>query len=501
VSESAEDVRGTTSFAPARASTHRPDLLDILAGRHPAEDVALVDDNVTVTYGGLADRVRRVALDLLAAGVEVGDRVAVSLGNRVEAVEVYLACLSLGAIWVGVNPAAPQAERDRQLALVTPRALISDHVGGYDGATMLIDDIGRSRADGSLPERPPLDVPCAIAFTSGTTSVPKAVVHSRAAVSLSASAVGLDRIHSTDRVGIVLPMSIHNLMVVGVGAAMMSGASVFPSQRMNGPAVARACRERRLTMVTALVPATIFDLVHDEAVAPSSLATLRYAGTGAAGLAEELRGAFVAKFGVQLCGSYGMTEAPGPVAMEDVDRGHRPGGSGKALPHIVINTDRDSQFVISAAADGPFADLYRPPLGLWHGSGITPWPHQTLLCTGDYGRVDDDGEVRVESRRTGVIVRGGVNVDVGEIEAVLSEIAGVRGVAVVGVPDDRLGERIVAFIEVADSAAGFFDGAHFAAGARELLSHAKCPDEYVVVDALPRNAMGKVDRTRLARPA
>lgn len=467
-----------------------PDVLDVLDGRHPADSLALVDERRSVEYGELPQRVRSLASFLIAQGISAGDRVAVGMTNRIESVELYLACLALGAIWVGVNPNAPRAEQDRQLNLVAPSLVVSD------------EDVAEPQNDiGDLPSRPALDAPVAIAFTSGTTSLPKAVVHSRAAISLSARAYGHDRICPDDRVGIVLPLAIHNLMVVGAMSALMAGACVLPVARMDGRSVAQACRRNRLTLVSALVPATVFDLVHDDAVEPGMLSTLRYAGTGAAGLAEELRAAFETKFGVALCGSYGMTEAPGPVAVEGIDHAHRPGCSGKALSHIVIDTDANAQFVVSAAPTGPFAKLFGPPLGRWDADGFTPWPDSKVLRTGDYGCVEEDGSVRIESRRMGVIVRGGVNIDVGELESVLGEIPGVRGVAVAGECDRRLGERIVAFVELAaDASRGADETRYLTAKAREVLSRTKCPDEYVIIDALPRNAMGKVDRMRITRP-
>jgi malonyl-CoA/methylmalonyl-CoA synthetase len=208
-----------------------------------------------------------------------------------------------------------------------------------------------------------------------------------------------------------------------------------------------------------------------------------------------LRAAFEAKFGVLLRGSYGMTEAPGPVAMERVGRSHRPGCSGTALPHVAIGVDEQARLVITASADGPFAGMFKPPLGTWTTEGLRSWPDATTLRTEDHGVVEADGELRVTGRASGTIVRGGVNVRVDEVEAVLSELPGVREIAIVGEPDERLGERIVAFVE---RRAGLTcDVAKLRAQASELLSHGKVPDEFVVVDALPRNAMGKVQRPRL----
>ena len=469
-------------------SAIRPDLLDLLDAATGERAAAHAD---------LRPNVLALAVALKRRGVVEGDRVVALMGNRFEVVELYLACVRLGAIWVGVNPNAPQVERNRQIALVAPRLVVVDRVseGIVPATTVFAAELAAERDQLDDSDRPELDMACAIAFTSGTTALPKTVVHSRAAVSLAAAALARNRIYAHDRVGVVLPLAIHNVVIVGAFAPLMAGARVIPVPTMNARGVALACQSRALTLVTALVPATVYDLVHDDSIDSGMLSTLRYAGTGAAGLVEELRAAFESKFGIVLRGSYGMTEAPGPVAIEELDESHESGCSGTALPHVRITADCDGQLVVGPAASGPFRGLFRPPLGRWADDGLQSWPDDVALRTGDHGFVAPTGSVHVTSRRTGVIVRGGVNVDVGELESVLGEIRGVRGVAVVSEPDDRLGERIIAFVELRANVA--VDPEVLRVEARSLLSHGKVPDDFVVVDALPRNAMGKVERTRL----
>jgi acyl-coenzyme A synthetase/AMP-(fatty) acid ligase len=483
-----------------------PDFLTVL-DRPRAGGTALDDGERTLGYAELGPAVRELAGALTRHGVEPGDRVAVMLPNCVAAVELYLACAWLGAIWVGLNPAAPQAERDRQCRLVRPAVVVTG-----DGAPEPCA-VGRVVAVAALnAERVPFDaappdphVPCAIGFSSGTTGTPKAVVHSRAAVSLTAATLAAAQLRADDRVGIVLPMSIHNLMVVGPIQTLFAGATCVPVPRMNAAGVVAACQRHQLTRLTALVPTTIYDLVHDDTITGTELSTLRTAGTGAAGLVEELRSAFEEKFGVRLVGSYGMTEAPGPVCIEDPARPHVAGGSGRPLPHVRVQacdeTGRplppgaEGELVVSAAESGPWAGLYRPALGTWTETGLQPRP-DIVLRTGDRGWVDAHGEIHVTGRQADVIVRGGVNVNAAEIESVLGQLDEIRDLAVIGEPDDRLGQRIVAFVEPAPGAAP--DPEQLRRRARGLLAHGKVPDEFVVT-TLPRNAMGKVARGRLSR--
>jgi len=476
----------------ATVTSSPPDLLDLigLAGA----GIAIEDGELNVSYQLLPATVQARARALARSGVRSGDRVVVMAPNSGAAIEIYFACLLIGAIWVGVNPAAPTAEKDRQCGIVQPRLVVAEDPVAAPRRMRCIDlaAITAEPLDGTWEHpRPPLNATCAIAFTSGTTSTPKTVPHTRAAVSLAAAAYA-QRLNAADRIGIVLPLSIHNMMVVAAAATLLAGATAVIVDKFNASGVAEACRRQRLSMLNALVPTTIHDLVHDEAIAGDSLASLRYAGTGAAGLSEDLRASFEVKFGVRLCSSYGMTEAPGPVCTEHPDQPHQPGASGVALPHVSIWTSDDvgerlpagerGELCIGPSKSGPWAGLF-----------------SRTLHTGDIGEVGADGSVFVLGRKGNVIVRGGVNVNAGELEALLVTIPEVRDVAIVGEPDTRLGERIIAFVEAQRGAT--VHPAMLRSAAQALLAHAKVPDEFVVVEELPRNAMGKIERPRLVRPA
>ncbi|BBZ14965.1 class I adenylate-forming enzyme family protein [Mycobacterium branderi] len=486
-----------------------PDILGVLDW-HGGAGVALEDAQRSVGYPDLGASVRSLAAALALHGISPGDRVAIMVSNSAAAVELYLACALIGAIWVGINPAAPQAERDRQLALVTPTLIVTDTASSspLGGRTVELAALFADRAHSYDAAPPEPETACAIGFSSGTTGTPKALVHSRAGVSLIAATLARVQLRADDRVGVILPMSIHNLMAVGALPALFAGATCVAVTRMNAAGVAAACRERRLTMVNALVPATIYDLVHDNTIAPEALASLRVAGTGAAGLSEDLRSAFEAKFGVRVIGTYGMTEAPGVVCIEDPALPHIPGGCGKALPHLAVRAydeqyvrlpaGQEGELVVCAADSGAWAGIYRPALGTWTERGLIPRGRdEKCFRTGDYGWVDADGTVHVSGRTADVIVRGGVNINAAELESVLGQLPGVRDIAVIGEPDARLGQRIVAFVEPVSGAT--VDAAQLRERARHVLSHNKVPDEFVGA-VLPRNAMGKVARTQLRRP-
>lgn len=485
-----------------------PDFLTLLD--RPRTGTALQHVDRSVDYAELGHSVWCLADALVRQGVSVGDRVAVMLSNTAAAVELYLACARLGAIWVGLNPGAPEAERDRQCALVQPRLIVTAGGTSWTPSCGRVVDSAALYAAAVNPYQgplPDLDQPCAIGFSSGTTGTPKAIVHSRQAVSLTAAVHAAAGLQQQDRVGVILPLSIHNLMIVGAVAVLFAGATCVPLERMNAAAVASACAELRLTLLTALVPATIYDLVRDTAIEPSALSTLRYAGTGAAGLAETLRDEFEQKFGTRLIGSYGMTEAPAVVCTENPTEVHRDGSSGTALPHVEVLAQNDSgealpprregELIVRPASSGVWAGAYRPAMGAWTADGLLRRPPADgVLRTGDYGWIDHDGSVHVTGRKADVLIRGGVNVNAAELEFILGQLPAVRDVAVVGEADERLGQRIVAYAELTSGAMLSPDGLR--EQARGVLAHGKVPDLFVV-GPLPRNAMGKVARAQLCR--
>jgi acyl-CoA synthetase (AMP-forming)/AMP-acid ligase II len=309
---------------------------------------------------------------------------------------------------------------------------------------------------------------------------------------------------------VILPLSIHNVMVVGPMAALLAGVTVVVNTRLNARGVADACAEKKLSMLSALVPTTIYDLVHDASILPESLRSLRCASSGGADLSESIRGEFEKKFSVAVRGSYGLTEAGGAVCLEVPTSKHRPGCSGFALPHATIEVRDETghklspghhgKLYVCAATSGPWQGLFSPPRWVWSEDGLQPRrTASTCLDTGDYGSMDADGAVYISAREAGVIVRGGVNVTAGEIETILGGLENVREMVVVGEPDDRLGERIIAFVEPRSGMTA--DVEHLRAQARALLPHGKVPDDFVIVQALPRNALGKVIRGSLNHQA
>ncbi|MEY2397112.1 MAG: long-chain acyl-CoA synthetase, partial [Actinomycetota bacterium] len=175
------------------------------------------------------------------------------------------------------------------------------------------------------------------------------------------------------------------------------------------------------------------------------------------------------------------------VAIDPVGGPHVAHASGKPLPHVRVRTADDGEICVSAADD-----RYRPMLGYWQRDDATAEVlRDGELHTGDVGFVDDHGYLHVQDRKSLVIIRGGANVYPAEVERVLQEVDGVTASAVVGVADERLGERVVALIE------GNADEDALRAHCVANLAKYKVPERFVFVDGFPRNAMNKIIRKEL----
>jgi long-chain acyl-CoA synthetase len=471
---------------------------------------AVVARGGSLTYRQLDHHADAAAGGLWELGVRPGDRVAVTLPNDLAVVIAFHAVMRLGAIWVGIPEALAAPEKTRLLQHCRPRIYLCDSAAaeqsGRNGTPVppvLLVETGRPDGEWAAlltaGHRAPTvhidpHAPAGIAYTSGTTGAPKGVVHSQHNLVLPGAVLAATRSYGPDlRKGDCLPLTILNLMVLTTVLTSQTGGCCVVMDRRDVHGVVEWIRAERLTVWNG-VPTQLRDLLHRTDVTRSDLVSLDEVWCGGADLPDSLRTDFQAKFGLAVRATYGLTEAPTVVAMDPPGDQWKPGSSGIALPHLDVRVD-DGELIVGAATTGGWAQRYTPMLGQWIGDSVVAT--DPVLRTGDLGSVDADGWVRVTDRRKLLIVRGGANVYPTEVEHVVKTAAGVRDVAVFGRPDDRLGERVTAIVE-ADPAVG---PALTADGLRahcegELAAY-KIPDSWVVIATLPRNAMGKIDRTQL----
>ncbi|WP_307873745.1 MULTISPECIES: AMP-binding protein [unclassified Frankia] len=486
---------------------------------------AVVGPSGMLTYAGLDAAADAAAGFLAERGVRPGDRVAAALPNDLDIVVAFHAVARLGAVWVGLGRALARPEKDALLAVARPALVLVDPAG-YAAereprttarapgrpSPLLVDPADPSgdwaaglRAHAGEPRRPAPDpdLPAAIAFTSGTTGLPRGVVHSQRNLLLPAAALAADRGYDESlRKGDCLPLTILNLVVLTTLLTSAAGGCCVLTDRRDARGVA-AWIERESVTVWNGVPALLHSLLHDPEITPERLASLTEVWSGGANCPEELRAAFRDRFGVPVCATYGLTEAPTVVTIDPPGR-HIAGASGVPLPHLDVRVVDDEgapvptgelgEVLVRAAHAGPWQGAYTPMLGEWTSDGLVSFQGSELR-TGDIGRVDGDGWLSIHDRLKLLIMRGGANIYPAEVERVLAQVDGVREAVALGLPDPRLGQRVVAVVEVTQP--GATDEETCVAHCRASLARYKVPERVLVLDALPRNAMGKPLRAAL----
>lgn len=474
---------------------------------------ALVTRSARLTYRQLDELADRAAGALHSLGVGPGDRVAASLPNDYSIVVAFHGAMRLGAIWVGINQALAPPEKSYMLNDSGASLLLADDpvADGLDAAGLPRRD-GRSEghparivrpeewdqamaASPGRPDGPDPDpeAPAAIAYTSGTTGFPKGAVHCQAALVLpGAAAVHRRAWGPALRKGDSLPLTILNMQVLTTLLTAQAGAVAVIMDRADVASIVDWITTEEVTVWNG-PPAQLWTMVRDQSITRESLSSLDEVWAGGADCPDQLRLDFEQRFGIKVCRTYGLTEAPALVCLDDLeDLDGRPpeGTSGRPLDHVQLDTPGGA-IALRPRADGPFAGLYRPALSYWGrpdaAAGVL---EGRILQTGDLGVLEDSGHLRVLGRKSTVIIRGGANVYPAEVERVLVDAPGVAACAVVGVPDERLGERVGAAVESRPGVGVDLD--EIAAHCRANLAVYKVPERWVVVERLPRNQMGKV---------
>jgi len=492
---------------------------------------ALVGRSGRYSYAELDLAARRAAAALHALGVGRFDRVAACLPNDIDIVIALLGCARLGAIWVGINRPLAPPEKIALLQDSGARIYLTDADGAAElGARLealpgvqlmrVLPDAIPGSWRPVLAQADPLKAPAvavdpfepaAIAYTSGTTGTPKGAVHSHHNVLLpGAIAAHENRFGPDCPVAAQLPLTILNLVVLAPMHAFQAGATCVCMDSLKPVDVARWVREERVGHFSS-VPTVMQDLLTSPDVNPEDLASLGRPDVGGAGIAESFQRLYRERFGRPMTVAYGMTEAPTIVAKTDPDREPENELCGRAVPQveIVIVDDDDralpagavGEICVRPARSGPYANVYTPMLGYWNRPEATAEALANgLYHSGDLGVLDEQGELYIRGRRKELILRGGANVYPAEVERLLGEHPKVAEAAVLGIPDERLGQRVVAVVQLA----GGVPAAHasrvaeeLAAYCRERIARYKVPEQFRFVDSLPRNAMNKVVKPQL----
>ncbi|MET7773995.1 class I adenylate-forming enzyme family protein [Nocardia sp. NPDC005366] len=494
--------------SPPGPATLRPIARVLDAALRASPDATAVEAaSGTLTYAQLDERADRAAGALWSLGVRPGDRVAACLPNDLDIVTAFHGAQRVGAIWAGVGEALSAPEQRHLADLCAPSVILA-------GPRCLLDtpetvDSARWSALTESAEPSPgleldIDAAAGIAFTSGTSGKPKAVVHSQRNLLLPGAALVATRGWGPDlRKGDSFPLTILNLMVLSTLLTAQAGGCAVIMDRRDVEGVAEWIARHRVTVWNG-APAQLYDLARRPDL---DLSSLREVWSGGSDTPDSVRRDFAATHGPVPRVTYGLTEAPTVVSIDRPGDDWSPGTSGLVLPQYDVAAYDDDdrrlppgslgELKLAPATAGPWAGLWTPMLGYWEDGRVRP-PEPGPIPTGDIGTVDAEGMLSVLDRKKMVIIRGGANVYPLEVERVIGTHPDVTKVAVCAVPDERLGQKVAAVIE---SVVPTVDFDELAALCKRELAGYKVPEIWARVDALPVNAMGKVERTRLAELA
>jgi len=497
-----------------------PAALDRIAGELPDHD-ALITPERTITFAELHDEVRHAAAAMINHGVGVGDKVAIWSPNTWHWVVACLATHYAGATVVPLNTRYTAAEATDILARTRTPLLVAmgeflgaDRVGDLDRSALpdlhrivrvpvedsaRFDDgtweefIGRgsdpkdrATADARAAAVRPDDI-SDVLFTSGTTGRSKGVLCAhRQSMAGSAAWAACGKITSDDRYLCINPF-FHNFgYKAGILACLQTGATLIPQLTFDAEQAMRAVAEHRITVLPG--PPTIYQTLLDHPARGSyDLSSLRFAVTGAATVPVVLIERMQTELDIDIVlTAYGLTESNGMGTMcraED-DAVTVATTCGRPIADFDLRIDDETGEVLLR---GP--NVMVGYLDDQQATAATI-DEQGWLHTGDIGKLDAAGNLQITDRLKDMYICGGFNVYPAEIEQVLARLDGVLDCAVIGVPDERLGEVGRAYLVIRPESG--LDEKSVIAFTREYLANFKAPRSVRFVDALPRNAGGKV---------
>ncbi len=489
------------SFAPLLLDPELPAGPDT-----PGVIVARPEGDEVVGYFDLVDGVRRLASTLTDAGVAPHAPVACLLPPSGDVVAVFFGTWAAGAVHVPVNPRLSDTEINRILDEVKPAAVIgsTDQLNRVQAPTALVAADGDLRWSVAQPRPRTAELAthdpgvAMVSFTSGTTGRPKPVeLRSEGVLKL------MDTIISTMRKGRVPTERPTMANVIPVSTSLWAGIyNVIFAVRTGSPPILMptfdAMEYARIVgqygIASTVLPPAAITMLNDEP-GISSLDPLRIVRSITAPLSPLQARRFHERFGVMVLNGYGQTEVGGEIvgwtARDFRQHPEKLGAVGRPYQGVELRLGENGELWVrtadTAALDpnGPLGDRLDP---------------EGFFRTGDIARLDDEGFLWIEGRESDMINRGGLKVFPAEVEEVLLLSEAVADAAVVGIPDERLGEVPVAFVVPAadDELPGDGDLEQLC---RQHLAPYKVPVSFRELDALPRNEVGKVLRRELVEQA
>ena len=471
-----------------------------------------------LSYGALRAQTAQLARALVKAGLQPGDRVAVQVEKSATAVLLYLATLRAGGVHVPLNSAYTLHEMEYFLDDAAPRIVVcapekrremvplAERFGGATlltlgadaGSGTLVAAAGTEPAEFADVERGAAD-PAAILYTSGTTGRSKGAVLTHGNLLSNARTLAqLWRFVPADVLVHALPIfHIHGLFVA-INTVLAARASLILQPRFEPAAVLAALREATVLMG---VPTFYTRLLQEPGLDRAACARMRLFVSGSAPLLAETHHQWRERTGHAILERYGMSET-GMNASNPCEGERVPGSVGLPLPDVELRiADPATGTPLAAGATGVI-EVRGPNVfsGYWRQPEKTRAEFRAdgFFITGDVGRIDERGYLWIVGRAKDLIITGGYNVYPREIEEAIDAIDGVEESAVIGLPHADFGEGVTAVV-VAPGRPAALDEAALQHALRERLAAYKIPKRVLFVAALPRNAMGKVQKNELRR--
>ena len=485
-----------------------PTLDHLLSGTYLRGATAIVDGTHTLTEHDLESAVDAVAGGLAAIGVRHGDVVAWQLPNWWEAIVLFRACWRRGAVAAPIHHQVGASEVDQMVASLGPAVTLASEgmalcehprtIGVRTGAESGFEQLLVARPARPRPSRGS-DI-AVVLFTSGSTGSPKVVLHSTRGLAYKArSMVAAHGLTTADAALMPSPLAHVSGLLNSVLVPQTAGMPVVLMEKWDPEHGVRLAAEHRVSFMIG--PPTLFLGMLDVADVRERVPTLRLVSCGGMGVTPEFVDAARTGLGANVKRTYGSTEAPtittstaadGPDRARDTDG--RSVGDG-VIRVVDPETDRPRP------PGAPGEVLLRGP-ELFVGYGVEVQTRRAVrrgwFATGDLGVLDDEGWLTIVGRLKDVIIRSGENIAAAEVERVLETHPFVRQAVAVGCPDDRVGERVAAFV-VGDHRLDVEECRRWFAA--QGVARFKTPELVMHLDAIPLLGLGKPDRAALRTQA
>jgi cyclohexanecarboxylate-CoA ligase len=521
---SADDIERYT-----RAGYWTDDLIDefvstLASDEATASRTAIVDGETRITYAELAQQVDAIAGALHDIGVRAGDVVSWQLPNWWELIPLHYGIMRAGGV---SNPVLPIHRRNEvEFVLRQAETKVFVHPATFRGfdyrgmvadlapqlpaleATFVVrgDAAGEGRAfaellrGGPAPavERSATD-PALLMYTSGTTSDPKGVVHPHATlVRETRGCLETWEVTEDDRAFMAAPVTHITGLLYGIHLPAMVGGSVVLQDAWE-PKRGLDLIERHRCTFTATATPFLYGMTHDDELERRDLSSLRWVGVGGADVPPSMVREGETLLGAKVARSYGSTEFPtASIAWTTDPLDSRAETDGRAYEGVELRVVDDTGVVLPTGergelqARGPerFIGYLVPP------PGEEVFDSEGWFATGDLARLDEQGRVTIEGRKKDIILRGGENISVPEVENHLYQHPKIAEVSVVAMPDPVLGERACAFVvPTGEEPPTLAELAEFLRS--RGLAIQKVPERVEAIDELPKNSTGKVQKFKL----